>query len=404
MKKIIVAFLFMLISVIAPFQGIVFASAQENDSYKDSKSYSVKPKVEDTDYNWTHEDSYDTFMEAYFRNLNSNMGYNLYGSCSYVALGMMLSYYDTYLNDGIISENYDAVSNYSKICFVSNNESPGIIDETTIIIGQDYTFQLDEYYNPVMCEETYLEYINYAKDKSLHAKLIDIGIQKGYVDINTTGFLCGLSHDGAIDVLNQYLSNFTFLQNKYQIIEYNNTYNSVEDFVIEKIDLGYPVFVSIYDSTGQNESHSVVAYDYKYINGELQIYCNMGYGSHKYAYYPIFLNYTNCTDAFIIDFDLEHTHSNNYALRIGSKTTYYCYCDENIETYKSLHVGAYNYVYKDTIYHNTYYNCGHVLQEKHLFVIYPEDWAMYSTGFGVFSLRDEMLCACGVSRREIANM
>ncbi|MBR2968200.1 MAG: hypothetical protein IKC35_05460, partial [Clostridia bacterium] len=46
--------------------------------------------------------SYDTFLEAYYRGLTQNFGHNYQKSCGYVALGMLLSYYDTYLDDDII--------------------------------------------------------------------------------------------------------------------------------------------------------------------------------------------------------------------------------------------------------------------------------------------------------------
>lgn len=52
------------------------------------------------------EDSYDmlrpTFLSAYFDYLETNFGTNDKGSCVYVSIGMLLSYYDTFLNDDII--------------------------------------------------------------------------------------------------------------------------------------------------------------------------------------------------------------------------------------------------------------------------------------------------------------
>ena len=54
--------------------------------------------------------SYDNFMIAYYDNLTYNYGVNYKNSCGYIALGMILSYYDTYLYDGIIPEQYDAIS------------------------------------------------------------------------------------------------------------------------------------------------------------------------------------------------------------------------------------------------------------------------------------------------------
>jgi hypothetical protein len=70
----------------------------------------------------------------YFTNLKQNMGTNtafLYpDSCGFVAFGMILSYYDTFLNDHIIAENFDVpttqhFANYQSIQLEAYVESPG---------------------------------------------------------------------------------------------------------------------------------------------------------------------------------------------------------------------------------------------------------------------------------------
>ena len=53
---------------------------------------------------------YDSFMESYFDNLTTNHGHNTIGSCGYVAIDMLLCYYDTYLNDNIVPEQYDVMA------------------------------------------------------------------------------------------------------------------------------------------------------------------------------------------------------------------------------------------------------------------------------------------------------
>lgn len=47
------------------------------------------------------------YASQYFKNLNSNFGNNVYGTCTYVAIGMLLSFYDTYWDDNFIDDNYD---------------------------------------------------------------------------------------------------------------------------------------------------------------------------------------------------------------------------------------------------------------------------------------------------------
>ena len=46
-------------------------------------------------------------MYSFFENTVNNMGYNLWGSCGFIALEMILKYYDLYLNDNVVPEIYD---------------------------------------------------------------------------------------------------------------------------------------------------------------------------------------------------------------------------------------------------------------------------------------------------------
>lgn len=81
----------------------------------------------------------DYYQGVYFSNLRENIGNNRYGSCSYVAIGMLLSFYDSYWSDLFISETYDIESTST---FVTNPsidfsfpsfyiESPGVAFEPT---------------------------------------------------------------------------------------------------------------------------------------------------------------------------------------------------------------------------------------------------------------------------------
>ena len=65
----------------------------------------------------------NNFSTKYFYNLNNYCGNNSKGSCGYVALSMILSFYDTYWDDRVIPENYDQNANFQT---VASFESPGI--------------------------------------------------------------------------------------------------------------------------------------------------------------------------------------------------------------------------------------------------------------------------------------
>ena len=72
-----------------------------------TQTYGVAPALNSVE---AVESPYSDFKSFYFDNLTQNFGMNYKGSCGYVAIGMMLSYYDTLLSDDIIPERYDVNS------------------------------------------------------------------------------------------------------------------------------------------------------------------------------------------------------------------------------------------------------------------------------------------------------
>ena len=68
----------------------------------------------------------DFFASYYFSQLYQNYGYNARNSCNYVALGMLLSYYDTFWDDTIIPSPYESITMLSSSYFsVEGVNSPG---------------------------------------------------------------------------------------------------------------------------------------------------------------------------------------------------------------------------------------------------------------------------------------
>ena len=98
------------------------------------------------------------FSSHYFSKLTSNYGNNIKDSCGYVAIGMLMSFYDTYWDDNIIPEQYDANSRISDSTLnLDFPYSPGIKrDDSTIGV---FSFTSDE---------RYVEIINEYKDEYYH--------------------------------------------------------------------------------------------------------------------------------------------------------------------------------------------------------------------------------------------
>lgn len=71
-------------------------------------------------------------MKNYYRHLDANKISNSMGNCGYTAIGMLLSYFDTYWNDNFIEEKYEAsvteVASTELLDYSSSYESPGIKD------------------------------------------------------------------------------------------------------------------------------------------------------------------------------------------------------------------------------------------------------------------------------------
>lgn len=102
-------------------------------------------------------------MFNYFNNLTNNFGNNnepVY-SCGYVALGMLMNYFDTIYDDAVVEEKYEVNTSFDSIHFDANScESPGTLYEQSSGINNITVSQ-------------YISYLrNNYEDSSLHAKLI----------------------------------------------------------------------------------------------------------------------------------------------------------------------------------------------------------------------------------------
>lgn len=162
-------------------------------------------------------------MEAYYYNLNNNFGYNENGSCGYVAVSILLSYYDNLVRDDIIDEQYDVCSTSSTIDFLSNVESPGTLHENKSLI-----YSYSSYYN----------YIKSTESTSFHSYLLSLGINLGINSKASTSF--GTDINDRIKLIKNYLDSKNI---NYSID--SKTGKNVREYAIENVKKGYPVLLSI---------------------------------------------------------------------------------------------------------------------------------------------------------------
>ncbi len=314
-------------------------------------------------------DSYSDFKNSFFDNLTYNFGMNYKGSCGYVAIAMLLSYYDTFLSDAIIPEQYDINSYGESANMILRRNSPGvlkdIISNPSSPSNADYGYSLDayDYYSKILSLQT----------SSLHAKLISIGGARGYYDFSDNDSPCGTNYTMRYNVINDYFSNVLgyTLNVDYSLVSYNAESNpllsnNVRDFAIQQIALGNPVLLSVGGTLG---GHVVVAYDYDSITDKL--YCHMGWNASSTHETVESYSFSTYKTALAIDFNTFHTHSNNYAITtsLGNipSTNFYCYHDCQIFTYTNGNTHSYNdhYAFYSSKKHKSYCHCGEYILRSH---------------------------------------
>lgn len=316
--------------------------------------------------------SYDNFMTAYFDNLTHNFGVNYRSTCGYISIGMLLSYYDTFLNDNIIPESYDIASIGTTSNIIDRRNSPGVVRDI-IKAPDNYDYSDDTYVFNLNAYEYYDE-IFALSQTSFHAHLVVRGAKFGYYDFNdkyNPGIITFLELKNILnDHFSTTLSSFNF---DYEILSvndnmyYNSTMHSnVRKFAIDQIKAGNPVLLTIYKS--KDIGHAVIAYDYDETTDK--IYCHMGYGADMTHVTPESQGFVQYVSALVLNINTDHTHTNNYGVTTETdnqqKVNYYCYDYEHIETYGDFHTYNYTYLPNNAYSHFACCECGEYILEDHL--------------------------------------
>ncbi len=246
--------------------------------------------------------------EYYFMNLQYNIGPNVEGgeyegSCSYVAVEMVLSYFDTVKNDNIIGESYD--------------------------ITEDRYFARYDLINP----ELYIS--SPGIDDNFHDYLIRFGRKQvseastQYTSMNN--FV--VSTQNMPNLMEDYLNTRGF----NNISKYYLNSNSVSiSACISAINAGNPIIITIEGQSGAvdlgNKTHSVVGYGYN----NTGVFANFGWSREEFGtdgdgntvnLRHMNLNHftINCASYITIN-NTSHLCSNNYTWRSQSCSGTICPC------------------------------------------------------------------------------
>lgn len=309
-----------------------------------------------TDETLTREEQLmqQSYMYYYFANLGEHIEENVVGTCGYIALGMLLTYYDTYWDDNLVSNSYmvsdnlaaNNVSNETMLSTYLSYPSPGFADAMPEDDRDEYSVRWDAAtteQKPGIWNEYRAEMIQQYAATSLQAALISSMYQTQNGPNLTTGGTTSTDREAALEqyFVDQSQREPDFDATKWEIVEkdFDTTwgdnyipedtdndldFDKNEDYVrhqvISYIRQGYPVMVGLFYYNNTSEGlksvrHVAIAYDYDTATDT--IYVNMGYDNvpsnmHKNVNTIDYYENTHFVSYMVLVPKGEHVHSNAY--------------------------------------------------------------------------------------------
>lgn len=252
----------------------------------------------------------DFYSTVYFSNLKDNFSINTNGTCSYTAIGMLLSFYDSYWNDLFIPDEYDVKSTFSSTATSSQDfelipfdaQAPGIQPEPLNLVSN-------------LSNSEYIDVVRENEAKYFQFKLIQLSQSYfGKIKFEDSSNPFGMTFEEINQFLTYYL--YTFLQmNNSQVSIDSMTSNSgnVKDFVINKVKSGIPVLIRASSKT--LGVHAMIAYDYNYGTDDIFVHTGWKDGSGNSLRHVSLqeIGFTNLIDAISLNTKSNHEHSYNYS-------------------------------------------------------------------------------------------
>lgn len=268
----------------------------------------------------------DYYSTQYFYNLKENFGNNVQGTCSYVAIGMLLSYYDTYLDDAFIPEEYDVASLFeSQVSFTKDFDFPAFDANSPGIKSEPF----DEVLN--LNKKEYLNYIEETKNIYFQSKLIDLGLHNIIYSFNEDSRdSLGMTFEQIQYFLDYYVHIYRSIDNQprirnISIFGENSNESNVKTFVLNKVKSGIPVILRAKSSS--IGTHAFIAYD---CDSNGRIYVHTGWkdtNGNRLTHVPLdTLSFTELLDAscIIVSNSYKHIHSDNYISNKNNKPVCSC--------------------------------------------------------------------------------
>lgn len=262
--------------------------------------------------------TYSFNWKTFFENATTYQPVNKLGTCGYVSLIELLSFYDTFYNDSVIPEQYDRNTKGSISFSDAVSTSPGVepIKRSQYPCDKKPNYDATQYRGfcydrKDFCFQSYLTVLNNKNEGTDN----DTDFQYGIGSWNYQAMLDNVYGSGKVTVTDYGVDDTNFRQN-------------LAKMAIKKvISMGGPVIVHIKDETDPNKDnwkyHSVVAYDYD----DNYIYANYGWGSGS-THQPLIggvgdYDYKLIYRVAVLDFPMGRKHSNNYEIN-GKDFCAYC--------------------------------------------------------------------------------
>ena len=262
--KVLLTFI---VSIFLSTSNLCLSSESNPKSYNASMSDQSVQTLFDTLINNQSETVLNNYSTVYFSHLNDNFPINSHGTCSYVGISMLLSFFDSYWDDEFIATDFEQTTTFSSTITTNQNidipsfdtESPGVISEDWDDVSG---LSLSQYQNFVLTnEENYLQ-----------SYLIKLGYDMfdSYCFDDATNPY-GMTLYEQTHLTLYYLTYKRNLYNSQAFVTCATDYDqdALEEYIISRLQDGVPVMINALTSVGY---HSVVAYDYDSSNGTVYVH------------------------------------------------------------------------------------------------------------------------------------
>ena len=347
----------------------------------------------------------------FFEEIGNSVPANVRGSCVYVALTMMLQFYDFYWNDDFVDDSY-----YDGGLISCNTDNyPSAVPK---ILLENYILPENESEYPNFVRENYMDYLH------LYLLYLASSVVRGENDqplINFDDESYGINIFETQDLLEFYLKNVAGFSREQVVVHVVTSSGEITaeseiyQLIAEKVESGIPVY---YSGGTDDSSHAMIAY--KMTDGGDDIDMSTGYTdscfpietyidnndaspgdeshttvlttkykndvkimwieitdgcphkcSNRYLWYPT--NTPVCSCVAYKNMHPAHTHSaielGDSDLQTSTTHTYLCYCGELLV---SSH-GDYTYHSISDYKHARTCSCGYVTQNSHILEYTKDD-------------------------------